>query len=70
MPARDAELCRVADKISDDSTRMTAADWQPARDLGFGDRECMEVAHIVGFMNYATRLADGLGLETDPGFIG
>ena len=48
---------------------MTEADWQPVRELGFDDRECMEIAHIVGFMNYATRLADGLGLETDPGFI-
>ena len=69
MDPRDAVLCAVADKISGNATRMTEADWQPVRELGFDDRECMEIAHIVGFMNYATRLADGLGLETDPGFI-
>jgi uncharacterized protein YciW len=48
---------------------MTEGEWRSVRDLGLGDRECMEIAHIVGFMNYATRLADGLSLETDPGFI-
>jgi len=44
---------------------MVAADWQPLRDLGFDDRACLEVAHIVGIFNYLTRLADGLGLAID-----
>ena len=46
---------------------MVEEDWQPLRDLGFGDRACLELAHIVGIFNYLTRLADGLGLELDPG---
>ena len=45
---------------------MSAGDWQPLRDLGFDDRACLEVAHIVGIFNYLTRLADGLGLALDP----
>jgi len=45
---------------------MSADDWQPLRDLGFDDRACLEVAHIVGIFNYLTRLADGLGLALDP----
>ncbi len=45
---------------------MVEADWQPLRDLGFDDRACLEVAHIVGIFNYLTRLADGLGLQLDP----
>ncbi len=44
---------------------MTEGDWQPLRDLGFDDRACLEVAHIVGLFNYLTRLADGLGLQLD-----
>ncbi len=47
-------------------TRMVEADWQHLRDLGFDDRACLEVAHIVGIFNYLTRLADGLGLQLDP----
>jgi alkylhydroperoxidase family enzyme len=45
---------------------MTAADWQPLRDLGFDDQGLLEVGHIVGIFNYLTRLADGFGLQLDP----
>jgi len=44
---------------------MVEADWAPLRELGFDDRACLEVAHIVGMFNYLTRLADGLGLQID-----
>jgi hypothetical protein len=43
-------------------TRMTREDWQPLRDLGFGDRELLEVGHVVGIFNLLTRL-DGFGLQ-------
>ena len=46
---------------------MVESDWQPLRDLGFNDRGCLEVAHIVGIFNHLTRLADGLGLQLDAG---
>ena len=48
---------------------MVPEDWQPLRDLGFDDEACLEVAHIVGIFNYLTRLADGLGLQLDPGTV-
>jgi len=44
---------------------MVESDWQPLRNLGFNDRACLEVAHIVGIFNYLTRLADGFGLKLD-----
>jgi hypothetical protein len=44
---------------------MEEQDWKPLRDLGFDDRACLEVAHIVGLFNYLTRLADGFGLQLD-----
>jgi alkylhydroperoxidase family enzyme len=30
---------------------MVEQDWQPLRDIGFDDRACLEVAHIVGLFN-------------------
>ena len=63
---RERALCDIAHKLSATPTRIVAEDWRPLRDLGFGDRECLEVAHIVGLFNYLTRLADGLGLQLDP----
>ena len=48
---------------------MVEEDWQPLRDLGFDDEACLEVGHIVGIFNYLTRLADGFGLQLDPGTL-
>jgi uncharacterized peroxidase-related enzyme len=66
LPPRERALCTLAEKMSATPTRMVEEDWQPLRDLGFDDRACLEVAHIVGIFNYLTRLADGLGLQLDP----
>lgn len=66
LSARDRALCTIAEKLSATPTRMTEDDWHPLREMGFDDRACLEVAHIVGIFNYLTRLADGLGLTLDP----
>jgi len=63
---RERALCTVAEQLSATPARMTAADWQPLRDLGFSDQALLEVGHIVGIFNYLTRLADGFGLQLDP----
>jgi uncharacterized peroxidase-related enzyme len=65
LSARERALCEIAEKLSGSPTRMVEADWEPLRTLGFDDRGCLEVAHVVGLFNYLTRLADGLGLELD-----
>ena len=66
LSTRDRALCTIAEKLSATPTRMTEDDWRPLREMGFDDRACLEVAHIVGIFNYLTRLADGLGLTLDP----
>ncbi len=55
----------MAEKLSATPTRMVPEDWQPLRDLGFDDKACLEVGHVVGIFNYLTRLADGFGLRLD-----
>ena len=67
LTERERALCEVAEKLSATPTRMVEEDWQALRDLGFDDRACLEVAHVVGIFNYLTRLADGLGLQLDAG---
>jgi alkylhydroperoxidase family enzyme len=62
---RERALCSIAEKLSATPTRVVEEDWQPLRDLGFDDRACLEVGHIVGLFNYLTRLADGFGLQLD-----
>ncbi len=67
LSERDRALCEVAEKLSATPTRMLEEDWTPLRRLGFDDRACLEVAHIVGIFNHLTRLADGFGLQLDAG---
>jgi alkylhydroperoxidase family enzyme len=67
LSQRQRALCAVAEKLSATPTRMVEDDWQPLRDLGFDDKACLEVGHIVGIFNYLTRLADGFGLLLDAG---
>ena len=62
---RDRALCELAEKLSASPPQMVEGDWKPLRDMGFDDRACLELAHIVGIFNYLTRLADGLGLRLD-----
>ena len=65
LSPRRRALCELAEKLSAQPTRIVEGDWQPLRDLGFDDRACLEVAHVVGLFNYLTRLADGMGLQLD-----
>jgi uncharacterized peroxidase-related enzyme len=65
LTAREIALCTVAEKLSATPAQMVEEDWQPLRDLGFDDKACLEVAHIVGLFNYYVRLADGFGLKPD-----
>ncbi len=67
LSERERALCQVSEKMSATPTRMVEEDWQPLRQLGFDDKGCLEVAHIVGIFNYLTRLADGFGLQLDAG---
>ncbi len=45
---------------------MTAADWQPLRDLGLDDEGLLELGHLISIFNYFPRMADGFGLSLDP----
>jgi alkylhydroperoxidase family enzyme len=66
LTERELALCAVAEKMSATPTRMVREDWEPLRNLGFSDQDCLEVGHIVGIFNYLTRMADGFGLQLDP----
>jgi alkylhydroperoxidase family enzyme len=56
----------VAEKLTLTPREMTAADWQPLRDLGFDDQALLEAAHLISIFNYFPRMADGFGLKPDP----
>ena len=56
----------MAEKLTLTPTGMTAADWQPLRDLGFTDEGLLEIGHLIAIFSYFPHLADGFGLNLDP----
>jgi uncharacterized peroxidase-related enzyme len=63
LSERERALCELGEKLSATPSRMTQEDWRPLRELGFNDRACLEVAHLVGLYTYLARLASGFGLQ-------
>ena len=47
---------------------MTVADASALRAAGFGDRSILDICQLVAYYNYVNRLADGLGVELEPGW--
>jgi alkylhydroperoxidase family enzyme len=66
LTPRQRALCTVAEKMTLEPRRMSAADWQPLRDLGFDDQGLLELGNLIAIFNYFPRLADGFGLLLDP----
>ncbi|HEY0782185.1 MAG TPA: hypothetical protein VGE98_07020 [Thermoanaerobaculia bacterium] len=66
LTERQRALCTVTEKLTLQPRQMTAADWQPLRDLGLGDQGLLELAHLISIFNYFPRLADGFGLTPGP----
>ncbi len=44
---------------------MTAADLQSLRDVGFSDRDILDIAEVTAYYAYVNRIADGLGVKTE-----
>ncbi|CAN5321934.1 hypothetical protein BH09ACT5_BH09ACT5_12910 [soil metagenome] len=63
----DAEVAMMefAEKLSRDSASMTEADSQRLRDLGFDDREIVEIALAAAARNYYSRALHALAVEVD-----
>ena len=45
---------------------MVQADVAALRDAGFSDRDILDIAEVVAYYAYANRIADGLGIQTEP----
>ena len=63
-PPDRAMLDYVA-QITRDATKISAADLDKLRDVGFDDRTILQINLIASWFNYINRVADGLGVGRD-----
>ena len=54
-------------KLTRRPSQMVPDDLTPLRNAGLVDREILDLAMIVSYFAYVNRLADGLGVELEPG---
>ena len=61
----DQALCEYAEKLTLRQTEVGADDLDVLRSHGFDDRAIHDATQVIGYFNYITRVADGLGVEPE-----
>lgn len=61
----EVAMMEFAEKLSTDSASMTDADGQRLREVGYSDREIVDIALAAAARNYYSRALHALGVEVD-----
>ncbi|NIR46157.1 MAG: peroxidase [Gemmatimonadetes bacterium] len=61
----DRALCKFAAKLTRQPDKMDPGDLDDLRVHGFDDRAIHDAVQVIGYFNYITRIADGLGVEAE-----
>ena len=56
-------MLEYAEKLTLTPSLMTEADAQKLRDVGWTDRDILDIVHVCAYFNFRVRVVDGLGLE-------
>ena len=65
---RRLAMLAYADKLTRTPGRVKRADVDDLRDVGFSDRDVLDIVEVAAYYAYANRVADGLGVELEgPG---
>ena len=56
-------------KLTHAAATVEQADIDPLRGQGLDDTEISDAIQVVGYFNYVTRVADGVGIEDEPEWV-
>jgi len=62
---QDRAMLDFAAQLTRDATRITPADHERLRAVGFDDRGILQITLIASWFNYINRVADALGVGRD-----
>lgn len=65
LAPEDRALCSYAEKLTRQQRDVGQADVDELRGQGFDDAAIHDATQIIGYFNYITRVADGLGVEPE-----
>ncbi|MGH2598859.1 MAG: carboxymuconolactone decarboxylase family protein [Dehalococcoidia bacterium] len=67
LSPQERAMVAYARKLTREPASMAAADLDALRATGLSDEQVLSVVLIACNFNFMTRLADGLGVEVEPG---
>ena len=62
LSAQDRRMLDYVVQLTKDATRITPADHDGLREVGFDDRAILQITLIASWFNYINRVADALGV--------
>jgi uncharacterized peroxidase-related enzyme len=66
LDPRTRALCDFAAKLTRMPAAIGQADIDALRPHGFADDAIHDAIQVVGYFNYINRIADGVGIESEP----
>lgn len=63
---REKAMINYAEKLTKSPFEMTYGHIRDLREVGFTDRDILEINLLTGYMNFINRIALGLGLQLEP----
>jgi uncharacterized peroxidase-related enzyme len=66
LSRRELALCDFAVKLTHLAAEVDQTDIDALRAQGLDDAAVSDAIQVVGYFNYVTRVADGVGIEDEP----
>ena len=66
LSPRERALCDFAVKLTHVAAEIDETDIERLRAQGLSDVDASDAIQVIGYFNYVTRVADGVGIEDEP----
>jgi uncharacterized peroxidase-related enzyme len=66
LSPRERALCDFAVKLTHAAAQTEQADIDALRAVGLSDTDVSDAIQVIGYFNYITRVADGVGIDDEP----
>jgi uncharacterized peroxidase-related enzyme len=66
LSPRERALCDFAVKLTTLAAEIDGTDVEALRAEGLSDPEISDAIQVIGYFNYVTRVADGVGIDDEP----
>ena len=66
LSLRERALCDFAVKLTHAAAQIEQTDIDTLRAVGLSDTDVSDAIQVIGYFNYITRVADGVGIDDEP----